>query len=1198
MGNEQSAHPVRDDGKVVGGKLHVLPLASAHEYSVTGEWVHDSEYETCGRCGLPFTTLRRRHHCRLCGMLRCSKCSNRREVILSLGNSPVRICTVQCPWRAPLSLETLLRLEPRPHPPRIWQIGTDYLLGEAVPDSSPSLQRKLDKIEKETLIAVNALKQQIGVWLLAPDNTENTARAMECSRDLQKVFNKSTKLLNNDCRVLPLAKLLSRERAAQFNSSYQAMFQAIELNQIENVPDLCKELCNWAVLGNVLPVARVPQRLVRALRFIFSASARLGSKAQRNPQSALQGVALSSLPLEELKEWMETMPKEKEQEQIAIAREILCHERKYRIRVVCAKQSDEYEEWDQGREHEVMRQRANKRRQIFQEIVSSEKRYVDGLSVVVEVYMKPLQKKRILSAAVVKDIFSVVENLYLFHSDFHATLKATALEYSDQAEISKLFERMYPFLKMYSDYINNYDKACRLIAEKTETNKKFRQFLELPVSVEETKQWERLPDDPSLSEFTPRREYKRFGTLQDLLITPIQRPPRYALLLDELYRSTDEAHVDKEGLKRALSLIQLATQRLNEAKRKSETQFNEAKRKSETQDAFIRVREELVGGGPANLMQPHRVFVWDETVTNGLYDLSVASSAALSSLSSPVLTPRTPNTLNLATPNSLKPSAPAKGRTGKLFLFSDVLMVTFESSGFPLGVSNARYAYHCLLPIQRCRFGPVSSLLPLLSSLNENEPAAQPGSVEEQGEEGNDAGKKKTLKVQNRKRSLFAARRKDKEAEATDAHSKGAEQDTESGTRLLTTGKETGENRERWQDLRIKLEMLKAIKGLPVAKSLYIDLALPVAHTPSADRAASFNFPLNEATSTNSHIPPSSSTNSKAGSPSSSPEKGKTGGKSGKLASSGQNAADGLDKEKKEREEKKEKERKATEKEKERKEKEQKKKEEKERKEKEKEEKKMEKEKEKQRKEKEKEKEEKKKEKEKAKAAKDKDKQKEKEKKAKLKSEKEKAKEREKLEKEKAKEKERLEKEKEKERGEKEKEREKEREKAKLERQERKEKRDQERVLKEKQKEEADKEPEVSRVGRPSLLANFSFPRGSRDRAAAPAAGPQPPTGTSSPPDSPSKVISRTSSPSLSLFVPSLSSVPSSATRLFSSEATPATEAISGTFVVTLDSEARLHEWLGKLTELQADLARNLESREMLLRENQLTGTTGPCVVM
>jgi len=54
----------------------------------------DASTKACFRCDRLFTALKRKHHCRFCGMIFCAACSNQ-KVIIADGQKPVRAC-VQC----------------------------------------------------------------------------------------------------------------------------------------------------------------------------------------------------------------------------------------------------------------------------------------------------------------------------------------------------------------------------------------------------------------------------------------------------------------------------------------------------------------------------------------------------------------------------------------------------------------------------------------------------------------------------------------------------------------------------------------------------------------------------------------------------------------------------------------------------------------------------------------------------------------------------------------------------------------------------------------------------------------------------------------------------------------------------------------------------------------------------------------------
>ena len=58
-------------------------------------WTHNSLSKLCTGCGSKFTTMRRRHHCRLCGDVLCSKCSLGLDVKSAYGNFDI-IMTHPC----------------------------------------------------------------------------------------------------------------------------------------------------------------------------------------------------------------------------------------------------------------------------------------------------------------------------------------------------------------------------------------------------------------------------------------------------------------------------------------------------------------------------------------------------------------------------------------------------------------------------------------------------------------------------------------------------------------------------------------------------------------------------------------------------------------------------------------------------------------------------------------------------------------------------------------------------------------------------------------------------------------------------------------------------------------------------------------------------------------------------------------------
>uniref|UniRef100_A0AAY4ARZ0 Lateral signaling target protein 2 homolog n=1 Tax=Denticeps clupeoides TaxID=299321 RepID=A0AAY4ARZ0_9TELE len=58
------------------------------------EWVPDEACSSCVACKAPFTVIRRKHHCRSCGKIFCSRCSSHSAPLPRYGQmKPVRVCT-------------------------------------------------------------------------------------------------------------------------------------------------------------------------------------------------------------------------------------------------------------------------------------------------------------------------------------------------------------------------------------------------------------------------------------------------------------------------------------------------------------------------------------------------------------------------------------------------------------------------------------------------------------------------------------------------------------------------------------------------------------------------------------------------------------------------------------------------------------------------------------------------------------------------------------------------------------------------------------------------------------------------------------------------------------------------------------------------------------------------------------------------
>ncbi len=94
--------------------------------------------------------------------------------------------------------------------------------------------------------------------------------------------------------------------------------------------------------------------------------------------------------------------------------------------------------------------------------------------------------------------------------------------------------------------------------------------------------------------------------LYSYMIMPIQRPPRYEMLLSELLRYTADTHPDHNNIKNAHQLVIEINLHVDEKKR-----LDENKRK------VLEIDRLIVGGKKHdNLVAPHRVFVREGDLTS------------------------------------------------------------------------------------------------------------------------------------------------------------------------------------------------------------------------------------------------------------------------------------------------------------------------------------------------------------------------------------------------------------------------------------------------------------------------------------------------------------------------------------------------------------------------------------------------------
>eukprot|EP01120_Amphizonella_sp_Union-15-10_P011759 TRINITY_DN5072_c0_g1_i1.p1 TRINITY_DN5072_c0_g1~~TRINITY_DN5072_c0_g1_i1.p1 ORF type:complete len:634 (+),score=106.91 TRINITY_DN5072_c0_g1_i1:91-1902(+) len=180
------------------------------------------------------------------------------------------------------------------------------------------------------------------------------------------------------------------------------------------------------------------------------------------------------------------------------------------------------------------------------EILSTEQSYVEQLKVLIKTFKRPFEEKKIIDKLASNTIFSNVESILKFHQTLLHKLEKRMKKWKERDPntqlLGKMFNRLLPFLKIYTAYCSNYENALQTVFKYQSSSEEFNAFIEHRVK---SKQCQGLD-------------------FIDFLIMPVQRIPRYRLLLENLLKFTDACHPDFNELTISLEKVTGAAELINE----------------------------------------------------------------------------------------------------------------------------------------------------------------------------------------------------------------------------------------------------------------------------------------------------------------------------------------------------------------------------------------------------------------------------------------------------------------------------------------------------------------------------------------------------------------------------------------------------------------------------------------------------------
>uniref|UniRef100_A0A8B9XNH9 FYVE, RhoGEF and PH domain containing 3 n=1 Tax=Bos mutus grunniens TaxID=30521 RepID=A0A8B9XNH9_BOSMU len=186
---------------------------------------------------------------------------------------------------------------------------------------------------------------------------------------------------------------------------------------------------------------------------------------------------------------------------------------------------------------------------IAQELLHTEETYVKRLYLLDQVFCTGLTEAGIPSE-VTTGIFSNISSIYCFHGQFLLPeLQARITnEWDVNPRLGDILQKLAPFLKMYGEYVKNFDRAMELVSTWTQRSPVFKDTVQ---SIQ-------------------KQELCGNLTLQHHMLEPVQRVPRYELLLKDYLKRLPEDAPDWKDAERSLELISTAANHSNAAIRKME----------------------------------------------------------------------------------------------------------------------------------------------------------------------------------------------------------------------------------------------------------------------------------------------------------------------------------------------------------------------------------------------------------------------------------------------------------------------------------------------------------------------------------------------------------------------------------------------------------------------------------------------------
>lgn len=174
---------------------------------------------------------------------------------------------------------------------------------------------------------------------------------------------------------------------------------------------------------------------------------------------------------------------------------------------------------------------------VIKELISSEKVFIDVLSLLTNdfvVFVKNVDKESpVIPESELNRIINYLPQLKCINEDLLKDFEARMENWTLYPKISDIIIKKGPFLKLFSTYIQNFEKQCNLLDDACH---KYNRFAK------------------ALKDFESSERCRKL-TLKHYMLKPVQRLPQYRLLLEDYLSHLNPGSIDYSDTQQALQIV-------------------------------------------------------------------------------------------------------------------------------------------------------------------------------------------------------------------------------------------------------------------------------------------------------------------------------------------------------------------------------------------------------------------------------------------------------------------------------------------------------------------------------------------------------------------------------------------------------------------------------------------------------------------